>query len=453
MSSARARSASSATVGPAAISRVSLWRRSSSSARKKSVTVFGAGSPPPDSGGLGTLASMKRLTFSPVPPVKKMMTRTRRTRARPPRTRAGREIATFFFVGHGPYSVPRMNRTRPAVDRLGDPGLERVRGQLLLFVGVGDERGLDEDGRAGDAGQDLEGGLLDAPVARPEHGVELLLDELGQTAALLDVGRLGHVPEDHHQVVVGGGVDAGLELGGVVLEVGQAARLLVGRVEAEEEGLRAGRLPLDGAVGVDADEQAGLVVVGDGGPVLVRDVDVAVAGQDDREAHVPLDQGLELEADGQGDVLFEVPELALGAGLHAAVAGVDDHGLDARDLAGRLAGAGAGGREEARRTAARAAVEAVRMIDRVFTCKSGGGGGNRTRVRKHSTAGLYTLIPFLDLVARRSKGKGAGKPAPKVFRSPASGPKPVRYPARLTLRRPCGREPPERRAFLLGRDC
>jgi len=82
----------------------------------------------------------------------------------------------------------------------------------------------------------------------------------------------------------------------------------------------------------------------------------------------------------------------------------------------------------ARRTTAQAAVEAVRWIVRVLTCGYGGGGGNRTRVRKQSTAGLYTLIPFIDLVARRSKGKSAGKPAPKVLRSPASGPNRLAIP-------------------------
>src|SRR5512137_501065 len=226
MSSARARSASSSAVGPEAISRVSLWRRSSSSARKKSVTVRGSDAGPAESCGLGMLASRKLRTFSPAPPVKKMMTRTRRTRASPPRMRAGFEILVFFFAGIVLLRHPHVP-DEAGVDRLGDPGLESVRGQLLLLVGVGDEGGLDQDGRAGDPGEDLEGGLLDAPVAGPEHAVELLLDELGQAAALLDIGRLGHVPEDHHQVGVGGGVDAVLELGRVVLEVGQAAGLLV----------------------------------------------------------------------------------------------------------------------------------------------------------------------------------------------------------------------------------
>jgi len=50
-----------------------------------------------------------------------------------------------------------------------------------------------------------------------------------------------------------------------------------------------------------------------------------------------------------------------------------------------------------------------------------GGGGNRTRVRRHSTKGVYTLILFLHLVPRLLKRKDTMKPALMVFRSPDSG--------------------------------
>jgi len=50
-----------------------------------------------------------------------------------------------------------------------------------------------------------------------------------------------------------------------------------------------------------------------------------------------------------------------------------------------------------------------------------GGGGNRTRVRRYSTGGLYMLILFLILVSQLLKRKETAKPALKVFRSPRSG--------------------------------
>ena len=83
------------------------------------------------------------------------------------------------------------------------------------------------------------------------------------------------------------------------------------------------------------------------------------------------------------------------------------------------------------RTAAarrRIAARTGRPILKIFICGYGGGGGNRTRVRKHSTSGLYTLIPFIVLAARLSKRKSAGQPVPKVFRSPVSGPSRLAIP-------------------------
>ena len=50
-----------------------------------------------------------------------------------------------------------------------------------------------------------------------------------------------------------------------------------------------------------------------------------------------------------------------------------------------------------------------------------GGGGNRTRVRRHSTRGVYTLILFSFLVLECSKRKNTTEPAPILFRFPGSG--------------------------------
>ena len=50
-----------------------------------------------------------------------------------------------------------------------------------------------------------------------------------------------------------------------------------------------------------------------------------------------------------------------------------------------------------------------------------GGGGNRTRVRRHSTEGFYMLIFFNILIPQLLKKKDTTEPVPIVFRSPDSG--------------------------------
>ena len=75
---------------------------------------------------------------------------------------------------------------------------------------------------------------------------------------------------------------------------------------------------------MDADKELGVVIVGCGGPVFQQDLDVLVPGENHAEGQVALDQGLQLEADGQGDVFFQRAELALGPALHAAMPRVDD---------------------------------------------------------------------------------------------------------------------------------
>ena len=84
---------------------------------------------------------------------------------------------------------------------------------------------------------------------------------------------------------------------------------------------------------------------------------------------------------------------------------------------------------------------------------TGGGGGNRTRVRRNSTRSVYMLIPFHILIPRCSKRKSSAEPAPSFVSLAGFRAEPVRYPAELRSMKPHGRGPPERRAFLLGRDC
>ena len=50
-----------------------------------------------------------------------------------------------------------------------------------------------------------------------------------------------------------------------------------------------------------------------------------------------------------------------------------------------------------------------------------GGGGNRTRVRRHSTEGLYMYILFSNLIPRLLKKKDTMEPVLMFFRLPGSG--------------------------------
>ena len=99
------------------------------------------------------------------------------------------------------------------------------------------------------------------------------------------------------------------------------------------------------------------------------------------------------------------------------------------------------GSEAARRTAtARAARRLDGKRDARFNFGVGGGGGNRTRVRKHSTAGAYMLSLFPFLAARLPKRQGTERPAPKAFRSPASGPNRLAIPPRRRSGNPAGED-------------
>ncbi len=51
-----------------------------------------------------------------------------------------------------------------------------------------------------------------------------------------------------------------------------------------------------------------------------------------------------------------------------------------------------------------------------------GGGGNRTRVRRHSAESFYMFILFYSLVLRCPKRKNTTEPAPIVLRLSGSGP-------------------------------
>ncbi len=80
---------------------------------------------------------------------------------------------------------------------------------------------------------------------------------------------------------------------------------------------------------MDGDEQVGLVLVGDGSPRLQRDESIVVAGVDHVGAQPSLQQSTEAQRHVQHHILFHHAIGADGAGVVAAVSGVNH---DAADL-------------------------------------------------------------------------------------------------------------------------
>ena len=62
----------------------------------------------------------------------------------------------------------------------------------------------------------------------------------------------------------------------------------------------------------------------------------------------------------------------------------------------------------------------------------GGGAGNRTRVRRSSTEGVYMLIPVIVLAFRSSTGRDIRSAILLEFRLGATGP-PLGYPTKMTI--------------------
>ena len=101
------------------------------------------------------------------------------------------------------------------------------------------------------------------------------------------------------------------------------------RIEVEVVGLDAARRGILAGVGVDGDEQIGLMLIGDGGARLQRNEGVVVAGVDDVGAQLALQQPAQAQRDVEHQIFFQQAVGADGSGVVAAVTGIDD---DASDL-------------------------------------------------------------------------------------------------------------------------
>ncbi len=116
---------------------------------------------------------------------------------------------------------------------------------------------------------------------------------------------------------------------GLGLAPGDPLRLIAVLLEAQVEDLGAGRRRADRGVGVQADEEVRLVVVGERRALVEVDGRIGVARQDHAHAQPRLERRLEPPRDAERHVLFERAAGAVRAVFGAAVAGIDDDRADA----------------------------------------------------------------------------------------------------------------------------
>ena len=348
-----------------------------------------------------------------------------------------------------------------AADRVDEPvdqpQLVGVRREQLLFVGVRDEAELDQHRRHVGADEHAERRLLDRPRAHLHARPQRLLDQAGDHRRLLEVLELRHLPEHH----LDGAIAAGRRRQHRAFHLGDAPGLGAVAVEAEEEDLGAGRLLAHRGVQVQADEQIGLVVVGEGGALVEIDGAVVLARQQRAHAEPRLERALEQAGDGQRDVLLEGPGGAAGAGPAdafdvdvAAVSGIDDDGVDRRGF-GPERGRGLGARCAGRRRLPRRGCPVCRGRRRGLPGgrRLGGedldGGAARRPVRPFDDAEGAVARALID-GHRRRVGQRAQREheirrrRPRPARDRAPSPRSAR-PAGRARRRPCAASTASRR--------
>ena len=130
---------------------------------------------------------------------------------------------------------------------------------------------------------------------------------------------LRHLPEDDVDVASAAAEDRQR----LALALRHALRLCAVVAEAEIEDFRAGRRAAHRGVGVQADEQVRLVVVGHGRALVEADGLIGVAREDDARAQAGLDGRLQPPRDAERHVLFERALRSACTVFIAAVAGVD----------------------------------------------------------------------------------------------------------------------------------
>ena len=175
------------------------------------------------------------------------------------------------------------------------------------------------------ADQNHEGRFLDATIAQSriaffEVGVERLLHIRGELAGLVNFVFQRDFFYQAGELVnglVGDGVFAG----------GDFQRVRRSR-EVEVVGFYAAGGRVGAGVGVYGEEEVGLGLVGDGGAGFEGDEGVVVAGVDDVGSEALLEQLAEAQGYVEDDLFFFNSSGTGGAGVVAAVAGVDDDASD-----------------------------------------------------------------------------------------------------------------------------
>ena len=143
--------------------------------------------------------------------------------------------------------------------------------QLLLFLRIGEEADLDEDGGHGRAAQHVEARLLDAAIDEAERLGHRVQHRLGEEARLLLELGLGHVPEDALEQVRLLTRLGALELDHAVLDGGDLSGLVVAWPRrTRNAGLHPFRDGPRMRVGVDGHEEVGALLVGEIGALAQR---------------------------------------------------------------------------------------------------------------------------------------------------------------------------------------
>jgi hypothetical protein len=210
------------------------------------------------------------------------------------------------------------------MDGGGELGLVRLRPQPLLFLRIRYIGRLHQHRRYIRRFEHHEARLLHLRLAHFTDPVQLPQHALRRHLAGAQRGGLRQIQQHRGEHVVLVVERHAADQIGCVFTLGQPARRLVGRAPLRQY---VHRRTVDAAVAnrvrVDGNEQVRLLYARAPHPIAQRHEVVAVAGQHRLHARFRIDLERELAGDGEHHVLFAGAVLPDGAGVFAAVAGVD----------------------------------------------------------------------------------------------------------------------------------
>ena len=220
------------------------------------------------------------------------------------------------------------------MDRRGEADLLHRVPKFPLFLGIRDERGLDQHRRDVRRGQHDQAGVLDLALLQFADPVELGQDVGGRLAARADDRILRQVEQDGSQHVALVVQRHAADEVGCVLAIRQPPRRLVARpARGQHVDGRSAHGTIHEGIGVYGHEQVGLAVPRPLQAIAERDEVITGAGQHRAHPGLRVDLVGEQPRHLEGDVLLAGAGLADGARVLAAVAGID--GNHQVTLAGR----------------------------------------------------------------------------------------------------------------------